>query len=69
MLHPVKKMRGTRRERKVIFASKTGKHNLNLGRVFVNYKYVRDVLPMQIILPLAVMLLSTGKGQDKGKDT
>jgi hypothetical protein len=56
-------------ERKVIFGSKTGTHNLSLGRVFVNCKYVRDVLPMQIILPFAVMLLSIGKGQDRGKDT
>jgi hypothetical protein len=69
MLHPVTKGRCTRRERKVTFGSKTGTHNLKLGRVFVNHKYVRDVLSMQIILPLAVMLLSTGKGQDRGKDT
>jgi len=69
MLHPVKKWRSTRRERKVIFGNKTGKHNLNLGRVFVSYKYVRAVLSMQIILSFAVTLLSTGKGQDRGKDT
>jgi hypothetical protein len=69
MLHPVKKGRGTRRERKVIFGSKRGTHNLSLGRELVNYKYVRDVLSMQIILPFAVTLLSTGKGQDRGKDT
>ena len=56
-------------KKKVIFENKTGKRNLNLGRVFVSYKYVRAVLPMQIILSFAVTLLSTGKGQDRGKVT
>jgi hypothetical protein len=60
---------GTRRERTVIFESKTGTHNLNFGRLFAKHKYVRDVLSMQITLPFEVMLLSTGKGQDRGKDT
>jgi hypothetical protein len=71
MWKAVKRGRGgsTRRERRVIFGSKTGIHNLSLGWVFVNYKYVRDVLLMQITLPFTVMLLSTGKGQDRGKDT
>jgi hypothetical protein len=65
-----KKWSGTRREIAVIFGSKTGTHNLNFGRVlFAKNIYVRVVLPMQIILPFEVMLLSTGKGQDRGKDT
>lgn len=62
-----KKGSGTRRERTIIFESKTGIHNLEFGCSFVKYKYVRDVLSMQMTLPFEVMLLSTGKGQDRGK--
>ena len=70
MLHAVKVGGGERykKGKKVIFGSKTGLHNVSLGRVFVSCKYVRDALLMQIILSFAVMLLSTGKGQDRGKD-
>jgi hypothetical protein len=69
MLHAVTKMvSGTRRKVTVIFGSETGTHNLKFGQVFVKYKYVRAVLPMQTTLPFEVMLLNTGKGQDRGKD-